>query len=97
MSFFKQVEGEAAILVNNGIYTQVDLYERDGYLFAKHGGGFVRLMADGSTSRAKLRLDFMSWEGPLCRDATGKLCRATATQARPLESDRARQFLGAPK
>lgn len=42
MSFFKQVEGEAAILVNNGVFSQVDLYSRDGYLFAKHGSGFVR-------------------------------------------------------
>lgn len=32
MSFFKQVEGEAAVLVENGVYKQVDLYTRDGYL-----------------------------------------------------------------
>lgn len=79
MSFFKQVEGEAAILVNNGVFSQVDLYSRDGYLYAKHGSGFVRLYADGSTSKAKLRLDFMSYGGhhkdaqPLTGEATQKL------------------------
>lgn len=74
MSFFKHVEGEAAILVSGGVYSQVDLYTRDGYLYAKHGSGFVRLMADGSTTKAKLRLDFMSWSGRLFRDGLGRLC-----------------------
>jgi len=96
MSFFKQVEGEAAILVNNGVYTQVDLYTRDGYLFAKHGSGFVRLMADGSTSKAKLRLDFMSWEGGLHRDSLGRLCSPEKTGAKPLDDGRRQALLGAP-
>jgi hypothetical protein len=53
MSFFKQVEGEAAIIISNGVYRQCDLYTRDGYLYAKISGGFVRLMADGATPRQK--------------------------------------------
>lgn len=73
MSFFKQVEGEAAVLVSDGIYRQVDLYSRDGYLFAKFGAGFVRLKADGSTSKSKLRLEHMSWTGGLFKDTFGNL------------------------
>ena len=34
MSFFKKVEGDAAVLVANGVFKQVDLYTRDGYVFA---------------------------------------------------------------
>lgn len=74
MSFFKQIEGEAAILVSNGVYLQVDLYSRAGYLYAKYGTGFVRLMRDGSTTKAKLRLDTMTWTGSLCADSLGRLC-----------------------
>lgn len=73
MSFFKHIEGEAAVVVTNGVYQQVDLYERDGFLYAKIGSGFVRLSQDGSTTKAKTRLDFMSWTGPLYRDSLGRL------------------------
>lgn len=73
MSFFQQVEGEAAILVERGVYKQVDLYVRDGYLYAKVSGGFVRLTKDGSTSKAHMRLVHMSWNGALYSDALGRL------------------------
>lgn len=95
MSFFKQVEGEAAILVNNGVFSQVDLYSRDGYLFAKHGNGFVRLYADGATSKAKLRLDFMSYGGLLCRDSLGRLCDSRHKDAQPLTGEATQKLLGA--
>lgn len=94
MSFFKQVEGEAAILVNNGVFSQVDLYSRDGYLFAKHGSGFVRLYADGSTSKAKLRLDFMSYGGHLCRDSLGRLCDSHHKDAQSLTGEVTQKLLG---
>ena len=53
MSFFKEIEGDAAIVVENGVYRQVPLFERDGYIYAKIGSGFVRIMADGATTKAK--------------------------------------------
>lgn len=96
MSFFKEIEGEAAILVSNGVYQQVPLFSRDGYLFAKIGGGFVRLMADGATTKSKLRLDFMSWEGPLFRDALGRLCTDAVKGAKPLGTDQQKLLGGAP-
>lgn len=91
MSFFKEVEGEAAILVENGLFRQVPLYTRDGYLFAKYGSGFVRLMADGSTTRAKCRLDFMTWEGQLYRDGLGRLRSDSGTA---LTADKIAQLTG---
>lgn len=94
MSFFQEVEGEAAILVESGIYKQVPLYTRDGYLYAKVSGGFVRLMADGATTKAKLRLDFMSWDGPLKRDSLGRLCTDAVKDAVALPGDTTQKLLG---
>lgn len=96
MSFFQEIEGEAAVLVNNGVYIQVPLYVRDGYLYAKVGGGFVRLMADGATTKAKLRLDFMSWTGPLCRDGLGRLCtdKTPGVDVKRLSDDSTQKLLG---
>lgn len=94
MSFFREIEGEAAVLVENGIYKQVPLYTRDGFLYAKTGGGFVRLMADGSTTKARLRLDFMSWTGPLAKDARGRLCSPDVTGAKTLSEDVAQKLIG---
>jgi hypothetical protein len=78
MAFFKQSEGDACIVVSNGVYQQTDVYERDGYLFAKVGGGFIRLMADGSTTKAKTRLEFISFQKDLYRDPLGRLCSGDA-------------------
>lgn len=97
MSFFKEVEGEAAIIVQNGVFKQVPLYTRDGYLFAKVGSGFVRIYADGSTTVSKMRLDFMSWSGPLFRDKLGKLCTAEVPDAIQLPQNDSQRLLGAPQ
>lgn len=96
MSFFQQVEGEAAVLVENGVYRQCDLYARDGYLYAKVGSGFVRLMADGATTKAKCRLDHLSWTGELRRDTLGRLCTVDVSGAKALEPTRRQALLGAP-
>lgn len=96
MSFFQEIEGEAAVLVENGVYKQVPLYSRDGYLYAKIGGGFVRLMADGATTKSKLRLEFMSWTGPLYRDSLGRLAskELRGKKTYVLEDDSAQKLLG---
>jgi len=94
MSFFQEIKGEAAVLVENGIYRQVPLFSRDGYLYAKINGGFVRLMADGSTTKARLRLDFMSFDRHLCRDSLGRLCTDEVKDAKSLDSDKVKQLLG---
>jgi len=53
---FKPIEGSAVVLYNKGIYRQVTVFVRKGELYAKHGGGFVRLMKIGHTSYSN-----MSW------------------------------------
>lgn len=94
MSFFKEVEGEAAIIVAGGVYKQVPLYTRDGYIYAKDGAGFIRLMADAATTKPKTRLDFMTWTGQLYRDPLGRLCTNEVPRRIALEPDKARQLLG---
>lgn len=74
MSLFVQSEGDSAIVVENGVYKQCDLYTRDGYFYVKLGGGFARLNVDGSTSKPKLRLDFIDTTKALYRDNIGRLC-----------------------
>lgn len=71
-------------------------HQRDGYLYAKSGGGFVRLMADGSTSKAggRLRLDFMSYDKAPCRDALGRLCTPEVKGAAKLEPAKQQLLLG---
>lgn len=94
MSFFKEIEGEAAVLVEKGVYRQVALYERDGFIYAKISGGFVRLMADGATTKSRMRLDFMSFDGALYRDSLGRLCTSDVKGAKALEPAKAQLLLG---
>lgn len=100
MGLFQEVEGEVAVLIENGVYRQVPVYKRNGYLYAKVSGGFVRLYADGSTTKAKCRLETLTWDDPMTlgKDSLGKLCVAAETaktiQVRPL--DRETKLLGAP-
>lgn len=95
MSFFKDIEGEGAIVVIAGVHKQVTLATRDGYIFAKVAGGYVRLMEDGSTSKAGMRLDYMTFDGELRRDAFGKLCTSEVSGAKPLDAPKAQKLLGA--
>lgn len=95
MGFFKQCEGEAAVIVERGIYKQVDVYERDGILYAKTAGGFVRLMVDGSTTKANCRLETISVEA-LRRDNVGRLCNLAHPTAKPLDPPRYAALIGGP-
>lgn len=96
MGFFKEVEGEAAIIVSRGVYKQVPLYTRDGFLYAKVGGGYVRLMHDGSTTKDKTRLDFMTWSGVLRRDTYGRLCTPEVKGSKEIDPQRERLLLSGP-
>lgn len=95
MGFFKQVEGEAAVVVENGVYRQVDVYTRDGVLYAKSAGGFVKLYADGSTTKAKLRLETLSWDGDLFRGALGHLLVEPRDGAKAIDAPARQKLLGA--
>lgn len=62
MSLFSEVMGEVAILIEGGVYKQVPLYVRNGYLHAKLGSGYVRLYKSGETSKPKCRLETITWD-----------------------------------
>lgn len=95
MGLFQKVEGDAAILSANGVYKQVDIYLRNGLVFAAYGGGFVKLFADGSTSKPTLRLDTLSADSiALHRTGTGVLCNQSVPKAIPLGLPEAQKLLG---
>lgn len=97
MSAFKLIEGEYAIVSMSGTFKQVPLAERNGLLYAAVGGGYVQLRHDGSTSKDKLRLDEMSWEGTLAMNRFGKLCRPEVDGAKVLAAGVAQLLLGTPE
>lgn len=86
--FFQKIDSHAAIIVENGVYRQVDVYRRGNRLFAKVGSGFIRLMADGSTTKAKARLDAISIEKPLYKSRMGHLLLVAEEGAKQLSDER---------
>lgn len=94
MTLFQIVETEQAIVSENGTYKQADLYQRDGLLYAKIGSGYVRLYADGTTTKPKVRLDFLTGPIDVARDVCGRLCIAGITGSKPLTEDRRAALLG---
>lgn len=86
MSLFKQIEGDSVVLATGGVYKVANLYTRNGYLFAAHAGGYVRLYANGSTSKDKCGIDTLLFEKPLHADAFGRLCDGSVAGAKALEA-----------
>lgn len=100
MSFFKKIDGEGAICVEKGVYKQTEVYERDGYIYIKAAGGFVRVMADGSTSKlgGSLKLDFITLPESLklAKSKFGYLCTADVLDSKALDKPAVQKLLGAP-
>ena len=91
MAGFEKLEGEFAITVSNGIYKQTDVYERNGYLYVKHGSGFAQINHTGGTSVAKVRLDELNIETPIAMSKLGRLCidgHAGVPNQKPLKGDK---------
>lgn len=84
MSLFKELEGDVAIVVSGGVFKQVKLFTRNGFLFAAVSGGYVRLKADGTTSKDKLRLEHIETEIDLYKDRIGRLGTEQIPDARAL-------------
>jgi len=74
MAGFRKLEGEFAVTRSNGVYKQADLYERNGYLYVKHGSGFVQINHTGATSTPKVSLDELNIETPIAMSRLGRLC-----------------------
>lgn len=70
---FSIVEGEVAILTSKGVFRQTTVYKRRGGIYAKWGSGFIRLRSDGGTSIPNVRVETLTWEGPLGTDVHGRL------------------------
>lgn len=87
MSLFKELEGDTAIVVSGGVYKQVQIFTRNGYLFAAVSGGYVRLKADGTTSKDKLRLVHIETEVELHKGQFGYLGNSEIADAEPLLPD----------
>lgn len=81
---FKHLEDDEAVVVENGVYRPVPLYERNGGLYAGIKGGFVRIKANGATSHPGVRLDVLYRDGPLWQDRFGRVCVADGEGHRPL-------------
>lgn len=96
MSYFTEIEGDAAILASRGTYRQAALYSWDGHLFAKSGGGFVRLAADGSTSKSDMRIVRLITDIALYRDPLGRLTIKQTGGAKPLPGENRQALLAAP-
>lgn len=98
MGLFQHVEGETAIIVERGVYRQVDVYIRDGILYAKSGSGFIKLNADGSTTKSHARLETLTWDGsPLAKTLYGALCENSRPGAKQLQAPEQLKLLGAPE
>ncbi len=82
---FTKIEGENAILLSGGVYQQVDVYERLGALYAKCGGGFVRLYSNGNTSKPTTKFETLAYSGPLFSDKLGRLMTVTGEGFKPLQ------------
>jgi|2_EtaG_2_1085320.scaffolds.fasta_scaffold73754_2 hypothetical protein len=76
MDLFHIIDDVQVITRSRGVFRQVALYRRGNTLFAKHGGGYVKLMSKGGTSAPKvswvnieesplIKKDFNSFEPPV--------------------------------
>lgn len=54
MTFIAELEGAFAWMGSGGVYKQVPLFYRGEALFAKWGGGYIRLRSSGATSAPKV-------------------------------------------
>ncbi len=70
MKFFTQIPEAQAILRQSGVYRQVDLYARDGLVYAKYGAGYVRLAQGGSTSHPKI--NWLETDSPVGKITEGR-------------------------
>jgi hypothetical protein len=84
---FKPLDGDMALLLQGGVFKPAELHERDGKLFARAAGGFVRLYKDGRTSKTGVSFTTLVTEEPLFVDRFGRLCLTSGDQRTPLAAD----------
>ena len=70
---FTEIAGAQALLKQGGVFKPAKLYKFNGALFAAAAGGYVRLYADGATSKDKLNFGELHYDGPLTKDRFNRL------------------------
>lgn len=81
---FKKMNGDQALLVAKGTFKEADLFEFQGGLFAKHGSGYVRLKANGSTSKPGVDFCHLETEAELWSDPFGRISVTNRDGYKPL-------------
>ena len=88
MSLFKLRDGDQAIISTSGVQKQVNLYERNGYLFAGlSNNSFILLKSDGSTSKPNTFLIHIETDVPLYRGLFNRLGTKVIPKAELLDDD----------
>ena len=82
---FRSVEGDSVTLVQNGVFKVCDLCERKGMVFARVSGGYVRLYANGTTSKDKLYVDTIWSAEDFYRDKLGRLSLRPGPDLKPAQ------------
>lgn len=57
MQYFKPIEDGFAILYRGGVFRQVNLAERDGFVYAAFGSGFIKIHKGGTTSHKDIKCE----------------------------------------
>lgn len=71
---FEELSGDQICLVIGGVYVPCPVFQRpNGDLFARYKGGYVRLYANGATSKDRLKVEVLHTERPLFVDKFGRL------------------------
>jgi len=52
---FKEIDDSIAILKYKRSFKQAKCYEREGVVYARDGGGFVKLAVNGSTTNCDIK------------------------------------------
>lgn len=70
---FKKLEGDEAVVASGGVYKPCELYSWENGLYIKLGSGYVRLKADGTTSKDGVALKYLATDRPLFKDRFGRI------------------------
>lgn len=94
MALFSIIEGESIILSHKGLYKQVDLCHRNNVLYAKWSGGFIKLAAEGYTSKPDIRIVYLTlMPEEMGRDKVGYLVLDTHPEAIKLTEKQIQQLI----
>jgi hypothetical protein len=76
MAYFRELEGDMAILIRKGVLYQCPLYVHGECIYARWGTGFVRLSENGGTSSPALRMVSLITDLATGTDKMGRLTLA---------------------